>query len=222
MNEILNGILEAINTHGLALVISGIVIFLLFNAGNILIEYLRNKLDVKKHDDLVDKRGRVGAAIQELLDKLVLQTHADRAYVSEFHNTAVSIAGLPFLYTSCNYEALGEGAASAALARQNLSMQLYHKLMEAITKHPFVILDVNHRDESVESQVGYETLAQRGVSVAVRVKITDNNKRAIGFVGLDYGNPVDKTALERYIPMTREAAVKLGALLSVNGKDKKD
>jgi len=213
--ETLEKLLELISKNGLALVISAGVLIFAVKFGNIGIDYLKEKIGVKKHDELAALRMQVSKTIQALLDRNVLRTRACRAYVFEYHNGTISLGGLPFLKTSCVYEALGEGVKSEALARKDLSLQLYNIIYDSLNRYPYIVLDVNNRNYDMDSALGYETLAKRGVSVSVRVKITDLNRRVIGFVGVDYSDPVDDRTLQDAIDIMQDAAVEIGALLSV-------
>ena len=204
-----------ISNHGLAIVMSGLVLYFAVKFGNIYIENLKAKRGAKSHDELAALRHQVSTTIQTLLDRAILRTRGCRVYVFEFHNGSIGMGGLPFLKMSCIYEALGESVKSVARGRENMSMSLYSTLVESLYQHPFVILDVENRQPEIESSLGYETLIKWGVIVSVRTKITDINRRAIGFVGVDYTERPDDATLQNAISVMQDVAVEVGALLSV-------
>ena len=215
----LEKMLEYISAHGVGTVVLAIGIciggYFVIKLGNLGLDHLREKIKTKKHDEMTDHRMEVGKTVQDLLREFVSRTKACRAYVFEFHNGTVSVGGLPYTKTSCVYESLGHGIESEALSRQNMPLQLYSAIYYSLKKYPFIVLDVNNRDENMDSQLGYETLVKRGVSVTVRVKITDLSGRMIGFVGVDYSDPVEDSTLQHAIDVMQEAAGNIGPLLSV-------
>ena len=208
-------LLKLISTYGLAIVISGLVLYFAIKLGNILVDSFKHKHTAKKHDDLSETRSRVSSVISSMLDRIVLKTHADRAYVFEFHNGHFSMGGLPFLKMSNHYEALGEGATSEANRRKDMSLQLYHSFTEAIAKKDYLIMKPDDRTGEFSPLV-YETLAERGIHTTVRAKITDIHKRPIGYFGIDFCKPVTDEAARACVETVIGAAAELGALLCVN------
>jgi hypothetical protein len=137
--------------------------------------------------------------------------------VFEFHNGAVSMGGLPFLKMTNTYEALNDGAKSELHKRENMPMQLFASLVNAIHKEESLVMNVNNRTDEVSAFI-YETLVERGIAVTVCARIMDINQRVIGYFGIDYcaGKIVDADTISEAVKIAEEAAVELGALLSVN------
>ena len=210
-------ILEMISTYGLALVISGLVIYFAIQFGNMFLDDAKKKRDAKKHDALANLRNQISSTIIALLERTVLRARGCRAYVFEFHNGAMSMGGLPFLKMTNTYEALNDGAKSELHKRESMPMQLFASFVDAIGKHESVVMDVGNRTDEFSPFV-YETLVERGISVTVRAKITDINQRVIGYFGIDYcaGKPVDADVISEAVKIVEDTAVELGALLSVN------
>lgn len=207
---------KLISTYGLAVMISGVVIYFGIKFGNILLKDFEDKRATKKHGELASLRTEVSSTINAMLERIVLRTHACRAYVFEFHNGSMSMGGLPFLKMTNTYEALNEGTQSELHTRENMPMQLFSSFVDAICSKEYLVMDVNNRTGEC-SQFIYETLVERGISVTVHAKISDTNKRVIGYFGIDYCNdkPVNPMTVSESVGVVQTAAVELGALLSV-------
>ena len=213
----MNEILMMISTYGLALVITGLVLYYAIQFGNVFLEDAKSKRAEKKHDDLVSLRTQISSTIIALLERTVLRARGCRAYVFEFHNGAVSMGGLPFLKMTNTYEALNNGVKSELHKRENMPMQLFASFVDALYKEDSLVMDVRNRTDMLSPFI-YETLVERGVSVIVCAKITDINKRVIGYFGIDYcaERPLDDEVIKEAVKIVEDEAVELGALLSVN------
>ena len=209
-------ILDLISSNGLAIVISGLVLYFAIRLCNTLLDNLKRGQSEKEHDELAALRREVSMEINKYLERVVLLARANRAYVFEFHNGTVSLGGLPFLKMSCTYEAL-HNATPEQHKRENMSLLLFSSFVDQIYNNEVVVLDVNNRIEG-ESPFMYEMLVERGVSITVRARIMDLSRKVIGYVGIDFCEPADDAAIEQGITVMKEAAAELGALLSVDKK----
>ncbi|MCL1789858.1 MAG: hypothetical protein FWG40_00615 [Peptococcaceae bacterium] len=212
-------LLDLVNTHGLALLITIIVVFFAFKFGNLGFEHVKGKLTGEKHEGLLDLRAQVSPAINTILDRTMLRLAADRAYVCEYHNTGGGFGGLPFAKMSCTYEALNSGVGSQMDARRDMFLSSYSTHINDLTARDYVVLDVNNRTDA-DTNLGYETLASRGVIKTLRAKITDTNKRPIGYIGADYSVDDARFRESEFARIIMETALEIGALLSVNKERK--
>jgi len=110
--------------------------------------------------------------------------------------------------------------AYTALHESELDLHSYSTFINSLMSGDYVILDVNNRDETA-GRFGYETLIERGVSVTVRAKVTDVNRKAIGYVGVDFREPPSPDMVDEAVREVQEMAAELGALLSVNKRKDK-
>ena len=210
----MDDIFAAITTHGLAFVICVVVLYFAIRLGNILLDNFVRSQGKKEHDELVALRREVSVVINKYLERVVLLARANRAYVFEYHNGTVPLGGLPFLKMSCTYEALHK-ASPEQHKRENMPLLLFSSFADRVYTNDVVVLDVNNRTEG-ESPFMYEMLVERGVAITVRARITDLNKKVIGYAGVDYCDPVDEENVDHATSVMKEAATELGALLSVD------
>ena len=210
---------KMITTYGLAVIISALVLYFAFRFSNIFLKDFEQKRNLKKHDDLAMLRNQISATINALLERTLLRTQADRVYVFEFHNGNTALGGLPFLKMTNTYEALSGTAKSEMHKRADMPFQLFQSFVDAVYSEDYLVMDVNNRTDKYSAFV-YETLVEREISITIRARITDINKRVIGYFGIDYGKnkTISEAVIEESVKIVQDVAVELGALLSVNKK----
>ena len=215
-------ILTAISTYGLAIVISGLVLFFAVKFANIFLDDFRVKRSAKTHDDRAAQRNQISSVINALLERTLLHTHADRVYVFEFHNGSLSMGGLPFLKMTNTYEALAPNIKTELHRRESMPFQLFQSFVDAVYAKEYLVMDAEDRTEEYAPLV-YDILDERKIKITLRAKITDLSRKVIGYLGIDYckGSFVTKEMAEKYIETLLNVATELGALLSVSGKSDK-
>lgn len=87
------------------LVTSAAVLFIFLNPSYFLERYEQFK--EKQHTAEVDKRLEISPKINFILEKLLVSTRCDRAFLMELHNGTNNLNGLPFLYGDLTYEQVG-------------------------------------------------------------------------------------------------------------------
>ena len=177
---------------------------------SIVVTGFKKWLDIKLEKEKSESREKVSEAhaegfktrikitpeVKSVLRDVLLQTQASRAYVFEFHNGAVSLGGLPFVFMSCTYEELGKTATSQKHARQQMPIMLYDSLVLKLIKEDIVRVDNRTRTGDFDLLV-YETLEKRGTLLLIGTKLLDEGRRAIGFLGIDYcAENLDTTMLK--------------------------
>lgn len=212
--------LKWITTYGLAIVISGVVIYLAFRFGLARLHDYERRMGLirqEKHDELDAIRTHVSPIVSGKLDKLLMRTKGDRSYAFEFHNGSVSDGGLPFLKMTCEYEELANNAGSELHRRENMSRHLLAKFVDALMRSPYLIMDVENRTDEF-SDFEYAILVERKIILTVRAPLKNDRGRLIGYVGIDYGVRPDKATVREAVTAIQYAATELGALLSVSGR----
>jgi hypothetical protein len=141
-------------------------------------------------DDPATTRIVISPPVHGALNHLRLRARADRAYIFEFHSKCNSLGGLPFLHMSCSYEALSEDASSQLNARLNMPFSLFDSLVNLLIKQDVVMIDTRERISEIDPIV-YETIEKRGTVIVIGAKLLNEQRRPIGFAGLDFCEPPD-------------------------------
>jgi len=210
-------ILRALSTYGFPIVLSGLMLYMAFRFGIILLTHYEQKLDHKNHNELALLRNQISLTIETLLERAVLKSRASRVYIFEFHNGVTPLGGLPFLKMTNTYEALGKGAKSELHRRENMPMQLFSSFVKAIYEKDCVVMDTENKSDEYSAMV-WATLEERDVGVAVCAKVTGLNGKIIGYLGFDFckGNDFNRDTVYDAIKIVQDVAAEVGALLSVD------
>ena len=214
----LQELIQLMLNNGIGLIILAIVVYFAWHFGHIGLDFVQQKAAGKKHDELMQHRNEINIKIEEILQRLLLQSHACRAYVFEFKNGSYYLGGLGDFKMDCTYETLNGSAASQMHSRQNMPFSLFQSFIDMLMAHDYLVMDVNNREKEYSAFV-YETLVQRGITKTVRAKITDTRNKVIGYLGIDYcKDPVSEDIVRESVRLTQAAAIEIGSLLSVNQK----
>ena len=81
-------------------------------------------------------------------------------------------------------------------------------------------MDVDDRTDEYKT-LAYDILEERNIQFTLRTKITDLNRKVIGYLGFDYckGSHVTREMAKRHVETLLNVSTELGALLSVNKKE---
>ena len=183
---------KAVGEVGALVMCAALVFYAVLTGINALKKWTDLKMSnakVPTHSETVKTRLKITPEVKSVLNALLLQTHASRAYVFEFHNGTTSLGGLPFIYMSNTYEVLGQTASSQMHARQHMPFTLYDSLITHLIQQDVVTVDIRNKSDAFDAII-YETLDKRGTTVLIGTKLLDEHKRVIGFLGIDYcGHP---------------------------------
>lgn len=126
---------------------------------------------------------QVADKVDGVISKLMKDTGADRAYVFQFHNGTLFYTGAHILKMSNTNEVALPGISREQLNHQNIITDPYRFLINGLFDNEInECLDVDVLDDFNCSIL----MENRGVkSFAMRLMI-DRNKRALGFVGVDF------------------------------------
>ncbi len=214
-------ILKAISDYGLAFVIAAIAIYGVFRVMNVYIKKIESaalvhspKKAEEKHNELLEVRRAADPQIRLSLDRLLLRSGADRAFVFEFHNGGTNICGLPFLRMTNTYESLAAGMPSRILTLAQLPSSILHPAAGDILMDSIKVIQ-NDDDPSVGHQLAVEYMNKTGLYTTVLARITNVAGVIVGFCGIDFRSADDDRDLEELQAQVGIVAVELGGLLSV-------
>ena len=125
----------------------------------------------------------VADKVDVVLNKLLHDTNADRAYVFQFHNGTLFYTGAHILKMSNTNEVALHGISREQLNHQNIITDPYRHLINGLFDK-----DINEcYDTRTISDFNSSILMDnRGVKSFGMKLMMDKNKRALGFVGIDF------------------------------------
>lgn len=212
-------ILNFVNKFGVPLVITAIVLWGAFRMMNIYIDDFERKRkqskDKQRHDKLIEVRRNINKSVNTALERVLLKTGADRVFVFEYHNGGTNLTGLPFLKMSNTYEVVDVGIIPQRFNLEGMSIALFAGLMTEIMVNSPVVIKEAEKDPSLQA-ICYETLAIQNIHTCVLMRITDIHGKIVGYCGVDFVREDKQLDEEAHVPLIKDLAVELGALLSVD------
>lgn len=143
-------------------------------------EVVTYKIKQPKKDEIkTDIRNNV--IIQQMLNELMLNYNADRAYIFQFHNTIKYYDGTHRNHQSMTFEVCAKGISSEAYWLQNLPVSIYPMFLQEIMLERMNYSDV----EDIQEHTTKLQLQRQGIkSVVIAPYFKEGN--FVAYIGLDY------------------------------------
>lgn len=136
----------------------------------------------KKRKTLIETI-EIGNKVDNVLDILLEETNADRAYVFQFHNGDYFYSGLSIDKMTNTHEKVSQGISYEQLKYRDVATAPFRFLIGKIISVPTYCFP------NTEEIPHYNTklmMLDRGVKSCMFASMNDNVKRPVGFIGLDY------------------------------------
>lgn len=125
----------------------------------------------------------IGNKVDKILDVLIEDTGADRAYVFQFHNGSYFYTGNSIDKMTNTHEKVVTGVSHEQLKYRDVVTAPFRYFVENIIKNK--VYDCGDPD-SIPHYNTRLMITDRGVKAFKIVKMADSLNRLVGFVGLDY------------------------------------
>ena len=119
--------------------------------------------------------------IQQMLNELMCEYNADRAYVFRFHNGIMYFDGKHKNHQSLAFEVCNRGISSEKMQLQNLPTSLFPIFLQEVMLNRMIYRDVNEIKET-STRI---SLKEQGVKSLVVAPVFKNN-RFVAYIGVDY------------------------------------
>lgn len=179
----IESIIKLISNYGVALVISGVFIYIIIRFVHLLFNYLSQKLGHKKHDKDLEARNSVNVQIQSLISSFLIDTDCDRVQVIEFSNTVMSVAYLPFKYMSCTFEVYRYGEKPMSHVIDHLSTSLFTPFFEELENREYCIFDTNDKKPQMGGAM-YDIIKQEGESKFMCTMLRHPKGKFLGYLAM--------------------------------------
>jgi hypothetical protein len=200
--------IKAIGDNGLMIVISGVFLYFIVQLFNIGIGILKKKTDQEKHDRLTNVRADVSYQVQLLIERTLMETHADRIMVMEFKNGSANICGLPFIFMSCTYETFTDNLLPIADRMKDKHISHYPTFLTELQTHPYVILNINDRDDKYGRAI-YELLVVQEESRSLCILMKSLQKIGVGYVSMKKKEDFTEDDINKLEDLSRQLAILL-------------
>ena len=164
-------------------------------------EHFRNELTTSLHID---------TQINDQLQTIMTQTHADRAYVFRYHNGVPSVNGIPFIFHTNTHEVIRPGVTRVISLMQRIPSSInVHMNQEFANGACITIMNVDNDPTGND----YWYFQARGSKHLVRCAIYTDSNDLIGFVGLDYLHTFTSEQITTTQSQLRASAAAIGRIL---------
>ena len=154
---------------------------------------------------------RQDAEINNILNDLMSNSKANRAYVFRYHNGLAAISGVPFFFQSNTHEVISPGTPRVVQFEQRIPASINLAISNQFMQNRCAI--VSKADEDKDSQ-NYWFYQNRGAKSLIRCPIFMNNGDLFGFVGVDYLERYDAHELETIASRVKSSAGTLSSLFA--------
>lgn len=147
--------------------------------------------------------------VNSTIQTLLTQTNASRTYLFRYHNGIPSVNNVPFIFHTMTHEVIRPGTARVILFNQRLPTGILGASNTDMSRRRCVVL--NRLDLHGENLNAWH-YNMRGAVAVVRCPFFSANGDLLGFVGVDYNERMEDTALEAAHAQTKAAADRLSTI----------
>lgn len=218
MGQEVTDIAQSIADKGVTLILAAIFVYASIRFIDILIQYVKRRLDEKfvSHDKYkkLEARNAASDQIQKMIQDTLNMSKYQRIQVIEFSNSVKSIANLPFKYMSCTYEVVPLGSKAAGHKIDRVSTSLFTAFFSKMAKEEYVVID---KKAEVDSHFvsALSDLMDEDISNGCMFDMMLTLKgKAIGYIMITKGSEVTAEDIQNIQLLSN----KISALLSVLDK----
>jgi hypothetical protein len=165
----------------------------------------------------IDMKGLVqlDKSINDILTITMSEAGFDRAALSRFHNSVADLQGRHFVYESRSNEVVQPGVSMISALRQNLLVSMINVWAQSFVKNECVYMtDIGPTDQF------YEFFRQIGTKSAMKCPVYNTQGVLVGYIDMEFTTKSMSLAdMKKLEPKVREAAAKIGAILSLRSSD---
>ena len=170
--------LRKTRTIALIIILIGFIAYIYQSAVTEVVTY---KIKQPKQKDEIQTDIRNNVMIQQMLNELMLNYKADRAYIFQFHNTIKYYDGTHRNHQSMTFEVCAKGISSEAYWLQNLPVSIYPMFLQEIMLERMNYSDIN----DIEEHTTKLQLEKQGIkSIIIAPYLNDGN--FVAYIGLDF------------------------------------
>ena len=165
-----------------------------------LINFYQEAHNIKNFNTNLILSAKQDRAINDILDELVVRTHANRAYIFRYHNGLAAVSGVPFFFQTNTHEVIAPGTARVIQFEQHIPASINLAISNQFLVNKCATVAQADGDKDSQNYYFYQVRAAKSL---IRCPIFMNNGDLFGFVGIDYLLKQDETALENALSQVR-------------------
>ena len=206
---------QFITDYGVTTLITAIFLYVIVRLVNVAIDYAKNKIKTRRHDEGLSLRESISTEIQITISNFLEKHNGDRIQVIEFSNSVVSVAYLPFKYMTCTYEAYDPSLQSTASKIDHVSTSLFTVFFDHMYNVDFCVFDISNHNKLVGGAM-YDLMKSQNHNKCICSMLrSTTSQKNIGYVVM-YKESIDQFDIDEITSLSDG----LSALLSTLDKNK--
>jgi len=187
-----------------------VIISALIGAVSTLIAVVVNKrLSFKKVSCPLKNHTKRNANVYKVLDYILNNFIADRAYIYEFHNGETYYSGSSQQKFSCSYEVVNEGVSSECNNSQNFRISNFHTMINALISEKFFFVE---KISKLNDPICKAHFLKQGTKSFYMLPIATLSEKTIGVLVVDYVKK-EHEITENEIKTLKQSALLVGGYL---------
>ena len=212
MNDV-QTVVKFVSDNGLAIILAGIVVYVVIRVVNILLKRFENLFGSRTHDKLIDIRNDINLKVQSLINQFLFDHDGDRVQVIEFSNSVMSVAYLPFKYMTCTYEVYRIGKSPGATKIDRISTSLFTKFFASLYSNDFLLVNSQNPNENIEQSI-YDLLDEPEDPISLCLILKTSKGKSLGCISFKKSKGIDQNDIDDGLVL----AEKVSALLGITDK----
>lgn len=175
-----------------------------------LVEIYTEAHSIRNFGNKLQGNMQVEADLEGTLQKVMLETQGNRAYVYRYHNGLAAVNGIPFFFQSMTHETIRPGTNRIMVVEQRLPASISPSInMQFLQNRCFIAMNLDNINHSL-----HYIYVNHGTKAMIRCPIFLSKGDLFGFIGVDFTSlPKDTEVLKQQVSDTsREIARIFGSL----------
>ena len=167
--------------------------------------------NIKQFSTNLRLSAKIDTEIQDILNKMLADSHSNRSYLFRYHNGLAAVNGIPFFFQTNTHEVISPGTQRLMQFYQRIPASLTPMMNQKFAQNECVVL--NHIDKSTDIQLLY-FYQSRNTKAMIRCPIFMGDGDLWGFVGIDFSNEQNPDKLSNDKTIVLNAAMDLTKIFS--------
>jgi hypothetical protein len=147
-----------------------------------LVEIYTEAHNIKNFGNKLQGNMQVETDLDNTLQKLMLETHGNRAYVYRYHNGLAAVSGVPFFFQTMTHENIRPGTNRIMAVEQRLPASISPSINIQFLQNRCLVA---HGLENVNHSLNY-MFVNYGTKAMIRCPIFLSKGDLFGFIGVDF------------------------------------
>ena len=176
-----------------------------------LLNFYQEAHNIKNFNTNLVLSSKQDKTINDILEDLLKNTQASRAYIFRYHNGLAAVSGVPFFFQTNTHEVITPGTPRVIQFEQHIPASINLALSNQYMANKCGIIAQADSDKDSQNYYFYQV---RGAKSLVRCPIFMNNGDLFGFVGIDYLVKQDEKNLQDLVSRVKIQASTLAGVFA--------